>query len=355
MEEKMIDSVDDLELTPADFITMMFERTDEDGILYIPGWHYNRPGWPYAPDSTDEESSYRCKMNWNLSKYEKVLEKFNAVYAALEKIGEKYDELEGDPEKTKAVLGDGTLFDVWNLYLRDLDMGDFDEQRFREIYNKLDMIAWVKDIAARIAKGEQIATFEKETLNEYVDVTVTEEELKYRKDYLSHLHTEAEKRFGNNICAYDLYLRSWRVCRLFSLDAPEMFILDEARQFAAAFVLHECGVSRELVDNNIRLRLEQMELMSDEELDELYRPKKTNTLKSMAPLFVYNILCKKSNSKTHLRQQDILKELEKYPYEISLERKALSRIIHNLIDLPQYAVFSDKTGVWIEQDSRSLK
>ena len=47
---------------------------------------------------------------------------------------------------------------------------------------------------------------------------------------------------------------------------------------------------------------------------------------------------------------DIMKELEKYPYEISLERKAVSRIIHNLIDTAQYAVFSDKTGVWVEQE-----
>lgn len=44
-----------------------------------------------------------------------------------------------------------------------------------------------------------------------------------------------------------------------------------------------------------------------------------------------------------------MKKLEKYPYEISLERKAVSRIIHNLIDTAQYAVFSDKTGVWVDK------
>ena len=351
MEEKIIDSMTEEMLTPADFITLMFERTDEDGILYIPGWHYSRPGWEvWAPGSTDVENSYRCKLNWNLFKYEKVLEKFNAVYSALEKIAPVYEELSDSPENAGSILKNNALFEVWDVYLRDLDPGDYDLDKCDEIYNKFDTIAWVKDIAARIAKGEQIDDFEKETLTEYVDVTVTEEEMKYRKAFLSHLHKEAEKRLGDNICAYDLYLRAWRVCKLFSLYAPKLITYNEGREFAAAFVLHECGVSRELVDNNIRLRLEKMELMSDEELDEMYRPQKTNTRKSMAPLFVFEILHRKSNSKTHLRQQDILKELEKYPYEISLERKALSRILHNLIDSPQYAVFSDKTGVWIDQE-----
>lgn len=71
----------------------------------------------------------------------------------------------------------------------------------------------------------------------------------------------------------------------------------------------------------------------------------------MAPLFVYSILKEKSNSKKHLRQQEILSELTKYPYEIFIERKALSRIIHNLVDSSQYAVFQDKTGVWIDQET----
>ena len=94
-----------------------------------------------------------------------------------------------------------------------------------------------------------------------------------------------------------------------------------------------------------------MELMTEEELDELYRPQKANTRKSLAPLFVYEILSKHSNSKTHLRQNDILKKLSEYPYEISLERKALSRIIHNLTDSPHYAVFQDKSGVWVDKEN----
>ena len=351
MKEKVMDSMSEFELTPADFISLMFERTDEDGILYIPGWSYMRPGWEYgAAGSTDVDNSYRCKVDWNLAKYERVLEKFERVFGAIQEIAKYYDDLEDESADVKKVLKDPVLLEVWNTYLAEPDHGDFDTERFGEIYDKLSAIAEVQYIAKRIARGEKIDTFEKEALTEYIDVTVSEEELEYRQAYLRHMHEQAELRLGKNICAYDLLLRAWRIYRLTNLGAPEVILNLEGRQFAAAMVLHDYGISKEVVDNNIRLRIERMELMSEEELDEFCRPQKSNTRKSMAPLFVYEILKSKTNSKTHLRHRDILKELGKYPYEITLERKALSRIIHNLIDDAQYAVFSDKTGVWIEQE-----
>ena len=32
----------DADITPEDYISLMFDRTDLDGIVYIPGWHYDR-------------------------------------------------------------------------------------------------------------------------------------------------------------------------------------------------------------------------------------------------------------------------------------------------------------------------
>jgi hypothetical protein len=352
MEEKIIDSMSDSTLTPADFITLMFERTDEDGILYIPGWHYDRPGWESnAPGSTDENDSYRCKIDWNLAKYEKVKEKFEEFYLALKEIAKFHDEIYEDLDNAETIIGDPELIKFWNLYLNPYELGEFDGNKVDEIYDKLDTIAWVKQIAGKISNGEKIEDFEKEVLTDYVDISVSVEEIAYRQKYLNFLHKQAEQRLGNNICAHDIILRSRRLYKLFAIKAPEIIINHEGHQLAAAFVLHEYGISRELVDNNIRLRLEQMELMSDEELDELCRPQKSNTRKSLAPLFVYEILSKYSDSKTHLRQNDILKKLSEYPYEISLERKALSRIIHNLTDSPQYAVFQDKSGVWVDKEN----
>lgn len=70
----------------------------------------------------------------------------------------------------------------------------------------------------------------------------------------------------------------------------------------------------------------------DDALDALYQQKKTNNRKTLAPLFVYLILRQNSSKEHPLTQQQILDELEKFPYEIRLERKALSRVIHLLCD-----------------------
>ena len=105
MEEKIIDSMSETNLTPTDFITLMFERTDEDGILYIPGWGYMRPGWECnTPFSTDIDNSYRCKIDWNVNKLERILEKFERVYSSIKEIAKFYDELVSEPDKAEEIL-----------------------------------------------------------------------------------------------------------------------------------------------------------------------------------------------------------------------------------------------------------
>ena len=349
MEKEIYDSMSDSNLSPADFITLMFERTDEDGILYIPGWHYDRPGWLHnAPGSTDENNSYRCQVDWNLKKYEILLQRFDELYNAIKQIAPYWDELE-ETLKPEEVLKDKKLLDVWQKYVDRLGTQGFDLERLWDIDERWETEECVKSIAHDILNGKVLEDFEKNILLEDVDTKVTAQEKQYYNQYIEALRKAAEERVGNGLCAYDLVYRSRRLCRLLNLGAPEIIINHEARTFAAAMLLHKYGISREVVDNRIRMRLEVMEMMDEEQLDEMYRPRKMNGRKSLAPLFVYEILSKKSNSKKHLRQQDILKELEKYPYEISLERKAVGRIIQNLVD-SQYGIYSDKTGIWKEKE-----
>ncbi len=78
------------------------------------------------------------------------------------------------------------------------------------------------------------------------------------------------------------------------------------------------------------------EKMTEEEVedlyDEIYSRKKVNKRKSLAPLFIYLILTEESSEDRHLSQDEIADRLRKMPYEIELERKAIGRIIHNLVD-----------------------
>lgn len=74
-------------LTPVDYIRHIFDRTDMDGIAYIPGWHYDRPGWmTNAPGSTDENDGYCCRLNWSMRGRDYLVRLFNQLYADFGKI-----------------------------------------------------------------------------------------------------------------------------------------------------------------------------------------------------------------------------------------------------------------------------
>ena len=87
--------------------------------------------------------------------------------------------------------------------------------------------------------------------------------------------------------------------------------------------------------------------MTDEEIDEYYRPQKSNSRKSLAPLYVYIILTEHSSSQRHLSQLEIMQYLEK-EYELVLERKAISRIIHTLSGEGICIYNSSKGGAWFD-------
>lgn len=336
------------DITPLEYIYLMFDRTDGDGVLYI-------PEFPNELSLCEEKYSYRCKMDWTMEDRNSVCSEFKRLYSDLKGIAEKYEELDGSEETAQKVFceenGSARLFNVWQIFVKSLNSKDLKYDTVHDISDRLDTADYLKELSGKFTKGAELTKDEKDFFREYIDVSVTKDEKRLYNSYCKALIKEAEKRVGNNICAYEYVIRATRLCRLLSLNAPEIVIKNEARLLAAAMVLHKYCISKETVDNTYRLQIERYELMSDEELDNLFRPKKTNSRKSMAPLFVYLILKEHSSSEKHLRQQDILKILEGYPYEVPLERKALSRIIHNITD-SQLSVFSDKTGTWLEQEEK---
>ncbi len=332
-----------MSLDPVDYIYYMFDRTDENGIVYLPDF-----GKTDTRLTESEPESIRCKIDWNVNKRDTFVKKVQKILFCFEEIAKVYDEIDGLKENAKNILKDKDVYAVWEKFIMPFETGDFDQEKIMKIRDKKENIADVKEIAKRISEGKETDKYEKEFLTEYIDVFVTDEEEKYYDGYYEQVCLESKRRMGRNICAYYAILYAKRATRLLSLGAPEMLIRNEGRSFAQAHLLNEYGVSAENVDDLIRLNLEKLEMMTEEELDDFFRPRKTNNRKSMAPLFVYLILREKTDVKNHLRQQEILNELKQYPYEISIERKALSRIIHNLMD-SQLSVKSDKTGAWIEK------
>lgn len=89
--------------------------------------------------------------------------------------------------------------------------------------------------------------------------------------------------------------------------------------------------------------------MTEEEIDEYYRPRKANKDKSMASLFIYLIL--QENKGRHLTQVQIQRRLEEEPYCLSLERKAIGRVLHSLDDSFLSVVSTSDDGSWFEEEA----
>lgn len=98
----------------------------------------------------------------------------------------------------------------------------------------------------------------------------------------------------------------------------------------------------------------EIEFLTEEEeeeyLNSLSKPKKRNSRKQMLNFFVYCILAQKTNTKKHLSQQEIIEILKEMPYELTIERKALSRAIHGLEDEMVGICSNPKGGAWYDSD-----
>ena len=328
-------------LTPEDLIEKMFERTDADGVLYMRSFF---PGSLYSM----EDESLRCVMRWEFpSDCFAVLQEFDHLREALELLAEKdleswqYDACPDEWSEEEK--------EIWRLYLRPFASdAQFDGDRIYEIGERLDVIAEVRKICRKIGIGKQTDPYSEDFLRENLSETVTAEEEAYYDRFQNERIAECRNRLGDHPFAYRTILHARRYHRLACLKAPDLIMANEGRALASALTLFRQCRKYESVDNAVRSHFDRLELMSDEELDALHRPRKNaNSRKSLLPLFVYLILKQHSDSEHPLRQQDILAYLADDPYEIIVERKALSRVISNLKS-SQLGICTDKhRGSWI--------
>lgn len=75
--------------------------------------------------------------------------------------------------------------------------------------------------------------------------------------------------------------------------------------------------------------------------------KEMNSMKSLLPLYVYQILSNRSSRHCRLTQQEIIEILDEYPYGISVDRKALGRCI-NTLEAADTGVHASATGAWYD-------
>ena len=334
----------DKELSPIDYINLMFENTNEKGILYIPGWYYlNEP-----------EYSLRCKIKWNYKDLEDTIFKFNELTRKIEKIAAIYREAGNDVSKIKDLLVDSELYPIYATYFAPFYYSKADDRRIEDIADKIDTIKTIKVLEHKMWSKEDIESYERKLYEEYKDLKVTKEETDLYSDYCRAFYDDCEEKVGSNVGAVDLVLRARRLCKVMEIEAPKQVINHEACMLAVAYVVHKHATSMEKVNDSVRINSEKLGFMTEEEeeeyLDSLYRPKKRNNRKQMLSLFVYRILTQKTNPDKPMSQQEIINELQEMPYELTIERKALSRVIHGLEE-EMMGIHSDpRGGAWYDQD-----
>jgi len=94
-----------------------------------------------------------------------------------------------------------------------------------------------------------------------------------------------------------------------------------------------------------------IEEIDDATLIEMYKIRETNSRKSMAATYAYLILQEQTNKDCHMTQKELAKKLEASPINITLDRKAISRIVYTLADAGIGICALPKEGVWYDSDS----
>lgn len=330
----------------AEYIRTLFKKTDSCGILYCPALQTDAWG--------EMATRFRCKLKWNENDCTTTAIDIKNLCCSLKKLADtvpidiSLNQNEHDISQY-GIIDDTELYKIWDCYIRPLEFKDASNEKIDDIQDRFETIEYLKELFSKYSNGSSLSPEEQEFVKQFVNTSVTEEEIDLLNRYSRFVKQEADSRLGSSKFSYDLLIHAARTYKLFILNAPKILIENEIKQLAIAMVLHRYSVSVEALSDFKPKSINKDQFATDEELDELYRPKKTNSRKSLAPLFVYLILKDFSNSRKHLKQQEILTLLSKDPYEITLERKALSRIIHNLQDSDLF-VESDKSGTWLEQD-----
>lgn len=142
------------------------------------------PSWPYDDDA-EQGMLYQCRMNWNEADRDAALRLFESCYETMREIAPKFDSIRSSGAE---VLPEAEK-QFWNTYLRDFESEDNDA-----------------------------------------------------------ICAEAEARLGKSPAAYDVIIRARRLCRLMSLEAPEIILQGEANLFAQALVIHGYCKEMEIVE-----------------------------------------------------------------------------------------------------------
>ena len=295
---------------PEECISELFESVDADEYLYAQTYDdFHSCGYCFV----------QSKVTFPMEECEKAMSDFSLLVRDLKKIAKVSSLLTDNPAYNRCVLGSDRLVDVWKTYIPD-------------------------NLFTTAEESEMLEIRLKNLNNEYV----SENEKRTLEQYYVRIKEEAEKRISPSLFAPELIIHCVRMFRLFELNASAILIENEQIFLATAFIINRYGITAKLYKEEEQPNRHTFGLTEEEE-DELYRPKKSNIPKSLTPLFVYMILKEKTTPHTPMHQRELIEILSQYPYEIAIQRKAISRILHTLAD-SGFGIYTDAVlGSWYDE------
>lgn len=324
------------DLDYEEFTDIMLERIDEYGLVYLPGQK--------STDRDDTGKTCRLLMDTAVLYRTDIRALVREVIEGVEREA-AIENASDSPLQAQS--------DFFKKYILPFDCTGFDTEELESITAKLGIIFKTRRLTEAVARGKMLSQSAADYLKQNIDVTLSPGEYKLFNDYISSLRAQSEKRLGSKgEFALQLILKTQQYYKLLREGCTDKKALREVRRnIAANTAAAAAAINMRTVDNTLIDRFEKItrwtEDDDDDSLDEFFRPQKTNTAKSMAPLLIYFIIRDYSDCDCHLRQQDIIDLLE-LRYGFTLERKALGRIIHALEDM-KLDIYSDRaSGVWME-------
>ncbi len=113
------------ELTPVQFIRSLFEDT-VDGKVTI----------EYQPHPLEESFTQTYDITWTAEDVERTVQKYEALVAALEKLGRLHDELEEETKRNDLLTPEER--EVWETYIRPFEAFEVDESVVQELYYRAE-------------------------------------------------------------------------------------------------------------------------------------------------------------------------------------------------------------------------
>jgi len=120
----------DKNVTPIQFLQLMFEHTGHDGKLYLEDW------LDVDSDELDEKHNYCCEIKWNQNQFDELVEEYRTLYESIKRIAEVYDLMDGTDETVSRLLKRKIDIANWYIFVEPINITE-PEKREREIIGRV--------------------------------------------------------------------------------------------------------------------------------------------------------------------------------------------------------------------------